>query len=39
MAEKNSKRITKRLSKSERTHIRRMKQAKRNDPLLVSVKK
>jgi hypothetical protein len=39
MADKNSKQITKRKSKSERTHIRRMKQEARNDPLLLSVKK
>jgi hypothetical protein len=38
MAEKIGKRIVKRLSKSERTHIRRMKQAERN-PLPLNVKK
>jgi hypothetical protein len=39
MTEKKGKRITKRLSKSERTHVRRLKQAERNDPMLLTVKK
>jgi hypothetical protein len=39
MAEKKPKINAKRLSKSARTHIRRMKQAERNDPLLLMVKK
>jgi hypothetical protein len=39
MVKKPVKKVVKRLSKSERTHIRRMKQAERNDPLLLNVKK
>ncbi|RPJ77542.1 MAG: hypothetical protein EHM20_06015 [Alphaproteobacteria bacterium] len=39
MAEKITKKNPKRLSKSERTHVRRMKQAARNDPFLLNVKK
>jgi hypothetical protein len=39
MAEKITKKNPKRLSKSERTHIRRMKQAARNDPFQLNVKK
>jgi hypothetical protein len=38
MAEKNSKRITKRLSKSARIHIRRLKQEERNPHPVVAKK-
>lgn len=39
MAEKIIKKIVKRLSKSARLQIRRMKQAERNDPVIINGKK
>jgi hypothetical protein len=39
MIEKKSKIITKRLSKGQRTHNRRVKQAARNDPFNINTKK
>jgi hypothetical protein len=38
MAEKISKTKTKRLSKSARLHIRRLKQAERNDAMIINAK-
>jgi hypothetical protein len=38
MAEKISKTKTKRLSKSARLHIRRMKQVERNDAMIINAK-
>jgi hypothetical protein len=38
MAEKIIKKNIKRLSKSARLHIRRMKQAERNDPVAIAAK-
>jgi hypothetical protein len=39
MVDKNSKKKTKPLSKGQRTHVRRLKQAVRNDPTNVTLKK
>jgi hypothetical protein len=39
MPDKNSKKKPKRLSKSERTHVRRLKQAARDDSTLLKPKK
>ena len=39
MSDKNIKTKTKRLSKGQRTHVRRVKQAARNEPTNVVLKK
>jgi hypothetical protein len=39
MADKNSKKEPKRLSKGQRTHVRRLKQAARKDSINVGLKK
>lgn len=39
MIEKKTKIITKRLSKGQRIHNRRLKQAERNDPYIINTKK
>lgn len=39
MADKNSKKEIKKLSKGQRTHVRRLKQAARKDSILVGLKK
>jgi hypothetical protein len=39
MADKNSKKETKRLSKGQRTHVRRLKQTARKDSINVGLKK
>jgi hypothetical protein len=38
MLDKNNKKRLKRLPKSQRTHVRRLKQATRNDPVAIAAK-